>query len=116
MGSTSVDHTSEYHCNVCSKTFKEFVLFEGHFTFNVKCRDDCGSFMQCYICPRKFFHFAALKYHLRSHRCSSNQIYRSSNQLQHGYRCQVCRANCYNKGQLGKYNFFKLADIIQRLQ
>lgn len=62
-----MEHKSEYNCSICDKTFDEFVIFEGHFTFNVKCLA-LGPFMQCYICAEKFYHYAVLKYHLQSHK------------------------------------------------
>lgn len=95
MRSMSMDHTSEYHCNICGRTFQEFVIFEGHFTFNVKCRAQRGPFMQCYICSEIFFHFAVLKYHLQSHN-NNNVIQKidSTNQDKapqpHGIDCNIC--------------------------
>lgn len=91
-----MDHAREYHCNICGNTFEEFVLFEGHFTFNEKCRT-LGPFMQCYICSKSFFHFAVLKYHLQSH--SKNNVIQkinSTNETQgkasqsHGFDCNIC--------------------------
>lgn len=65
---TTMDCASEYHCLVCSRNFKKFIIFEGHLTFNRKCRENYGSYMQCYICKDKYQNLAALQYHLQSHK------------------------------------------------
>lgn len=57
-----------FYCKICDNTFKKFVLFEGHFDFNSKCRENHSYFLQCYICSQEFRHSAALKYHLQQHR------------------------------------------------
>lgn len=56
-----------FYCKICDKTFKKFVLFEGHFEFNEKCREKHNSFIQCYLCSQQFRHLAALKYHVHQH-------------------------------------------------
>lgn len=61
-GSTNM----KYHCSVCDKLFKKFIIFEGHFDFNEKCRAK-GAFLQCYICSQEFRHLATLKYHISQH-------------------------------------------------
>lgn len=58
----------KYHCKICDIKFKKFVLFEGHFDFNAKCREKHSCFLECYICSQEFRHSAALKYHLQQHR------------------------------------------------
>lgn len=57
----------KYHCKICDTKFKKFVLFEGHFDFNAKCREKHSCFLECYICSQEFRHSAALKYHLQQH-------------------------------------------------
>lgn len=57
----------KYHCNICDNKFKKFILFEGHFDFNAKCREEHGCLLQCYICSQEFQHSAALKYHFEKH-------------------------------------------------
>lgn len=57
----------KYRCDYCDKIFKKFVLFEGHFDFNAKCREKHSCFLQCYVCLQEFRHSAALKYHLQQH-------------------------------------------------
>lgn len=66
------DFASTYPCRACKTKFKKFILFEGHFAFNEKCRAKNGLFMQCYVCRLKFHHLSVLKYHLRRHTRSSN--------------------------------------------
>ncbi len=56
-----------FHCRVCEVSFKKFVLFEGHFDFNDKCREKHSRFMQCYICMERFRYSAALHYHFQQH-------------------------------------------------
>lgn len=63
----------KYYCNVCDKKFKKFIIFEGHFDFNEKCRAKHSAFLQCYICLQEFRHLATLKYHLRQHNFSNIQ-------------------------------------------
>lgn len=61
-----------YRCRICRKSFKKFIIFEGHFAFNAKCRAKGGLFMQCFICGETFHHLAVLKYHLRRHNANRN--------------------------------------------
>lgn len=68
-----MDSVSQYYCHVCCKTFKKFIIFEGHLAFNNKCRENLDSYMQCYLCRNKYNNFAALKYHLRSHKNGSSE-------------------------------------------
>ncbi|KAJ6635765.1 Zinc finger protein [Pseudolycoriella hygida] len=57
----------QYRCKVCDTSFKKFILFEGHFDFNAKCREKHGTFLQCFECWQEFQHTAGLKYHLEYH-------------------------------------------------
>lgn len=69
----------KYHCKVCDKIFTKFIIFEGHFDFNDKCRAKHTNFLQCYICLRDFLHLATLKYHLSQHKLhNSSNIQRKS--------------------------------------
>lgn len=107
---------NEYHCKICGRTFKKFVIFEGHFTFNLQCRTKCGPFMQCYICEDTFHHLAVLKYHLQSHRktnvfqqtTSPNNVQITENPKENsneerkavGFNCSFCERSFRSKFHL----------------
>lgn len=57
----------KFHCKICNRSFKKFVLFEGHFESNIECREKHQPFIQCYICFELFRNYSALKYHIYQH-------------------------------------------------
>lgn len=71
-----------FHCKVCDKTFKKFVLFEGHFDFSDKCREKYGTILHCYVCSKEFQHSASLKYHLQQHKHTTTKYVNKHDKIQ----------------------------------
>ncbi|KAJ6643702.1 Zinc finger protein [Pseudolycoriella hygida] len=102
---------SSYPCATCEKSFKKFIIFEGHFAFNAKCRRNSGSFMQCYICGNKFRHLAVLKYHLRRHvknkttslRPKIVRVANGKSSPRIGFNCNICRKRFRTKAYLSEH-------------
>lgn len=93
-GNRSANCKTEYRCLICEKTFKKFIIFEGHFTFNNKCRAKYGWLMQCYICGEIFRHLAELKYHIQKHNVIKPSKFDSGNQYEdsvNGFKCKICQ-------------------------
>ncbi|XP_037039026.1 histone-lysine N-methyltransferase PRDM16-like [Bradysia coprophila] len=113
----NVNFKSSYRCRICKNSFKEFIIFEGHFAFNVSCRARNGWFIQCYICGQKQRYLAELKYHLRLHAIQKsspstqtdckiiNRAINSENgdSCTNGYQCEICQRNCTTKFYLNEH-------------
>lgn len=117
---------STYPCTICKKTFKEFIIFEGHFAFNAECSANNGMLMQCYVCGMKFHHFSELKYHLNLHygnktlesgencriplkRKSSQRRHKHVRRVQSGqrrnsYKCTICGVSFSSSSNLGTFS------------
>lgn len=103
--SKNVDFESTYRCRICDKSFRKFIIFEGHFAFNAKCRAKYGWFLQCYVCGETFRHLAVLKYHIRRHVNKNNCFKRSglqsidgstnnpNRESHNGFNCNICQRN-----------------------
>lgn len=87
----NVNYESAYRCRICEKTFRKFIIFEGHFAFNAKCRAKNGWLHQCYICGEAFHHLALVKYHLRRHvnkNRTTNDQHKESLDV---FNCNICQ-------------------------
>lgn len=84
----NVRPASTYRCKICKQTFQKFILFDGHFTFNAKCRVKYGSIMQCYVCGQAFCHLADLKYHFQRKHLSKKIINKTTEIPQD---CTICQ-------------------------
>lgn len=107
---------SAYHCRICKRSFKKFIIFEGHFAFNAKCRSECGWYMQCYVCGETFNHLAVLKYHLRRHNLNKTKefirkrsesvdrtIIHQNNECHTGIDCFICQRSFRKKIYLNEH-------------
>lgn len=105
-GNRKVNCATVYCCLVCLKTFKKFIIFEGHFTFNAKCRAKYGWLMQCYVCGEIFKHLAELKYHIQKHNVSKPVNSKITNQHEesiHGFKCKICQRRFRTKFYLSAH-------------
>lgn len=104
--SKKLDFHSKYRCRICKKSYKKFIIFEGHFAFNAKCRARYGWLLQCYICTKTYSHLAVLKYHLGRHHINKNNDFKpnGSQSINRttcdqnrdspiGLKCNICNRN-----------------------
>lgn len=114
--SEKLEFHSSYRCGICKKSYKKFIIFEGHFAFNARCREKYGFFLQCYICSQSFSHLAVLKYHLRRHHINKNIDFKRNSSSTHrttdedrnseshtGFKCSNCDRNFRTKFYLNEH-------------
>lgn len=124
----NVNFKPTYRCKVCKNSFKKFLIFEGHFAFNVMCRAKNGWIIQCYVCGQKFRYLSELKYHMGLHKIQKNKSVEQTDTRknegavngEHGnsrandFRCTICQRKCRTKLCLNKHMLSHSKDVITK--